>query len=70
MCQLLVKLLVSSLKKNQINGIKDIVLINQPFIENSYDKINYDTTFIIKIGINNYGYFSYGWCRICWKSSS
>ena len=48
MCQLLVKLLVSSLKKNQINGIKDIVLINQPFIKNSYDKINYDTTFIMK----------------------
>ena len=70
MCQLLVKLLVSSLKKNQINGIKDIVLINQPFIENSYDKINYDTTFIIKIGTNNHEYFSYGWCRICWKSSS
>jgi len=48
MYQLLVKLLASSLKKNQINGIKDIVLINQPFIENSYDKINYDTTFIMK----------------------
>ena len=47
MYQLLVKLLVSSLKKNQINGIKDIVLINQPFIENSYDKINYDNTLII-----------------------
>jgi len=25
------------LEKNQINGIKDIVLINQPIIENSYD---------------------------------
>ena len=48
MCQLLVKLLVSSLKKNQINGIKDIVLNKQQFIENSYDKINYDTTFIMK----------------------
>ena len=26
--------------KNQINGIKDIVLINQSFIENSSKKIN------------------------------
>jgi hypothetical protein len=29
----LVKLIVSSLEKNQINGIKDIVLINQSFLE-------------------------------------
>ena len=34
---MLVKLIVSSLEKNQINGIKDIVLINQPFVENFYD---------------------------------
>ena len=34
---MLVKLVVSSLEKNQINGIKDVVLINQPIIENSYD---------------------------------
>ncbi len=34
---MLARLIISSLEKNQINGIKDIVLINQPFIENSYD---------------------------------
>ena len=48
MPQMLVKLIVFSLQKNQINGIKDIVLINQSIIENSYHKINYDTTFIMK----------------------
>jgi hypothetical protein len=44
---MLVKLIVSSLEKNQINEIKDIGLINQPFIENFCDKINCDNTLII-----------------------